>query len=268
MPQFNQGGASTLNRGILSSIAGGNNAFTNAADVQVNALENAIPLFQPFLDSGLFGLNNLQQGATPRGLDQILSQIMGTDTFGSLVDERTRSVEGLLSSGGLSRSGAAIEQGAAIPTDIALALQGILSGNNQALANFGFGGASEIGSLTTQVGQAIASGILGQEQSRATSKAASQTNTSNLIGAGIGALFSDPALKQNVRKIKKIGPLDLIQWDWIPQAKGTIVENMPTIGFMSTQIKEFYPQFVGEFAGFDTVDYKKLINELETVSCL
>lgn len=244
--------------------------FTQAANVQVDALNNAIPLFDPYRQAGLQGLQGYQQGSTAQGLDEILQQIMGGDLFGSLVDERTRSVEGMLGSGGLSRSGAAIEEGAKIPTDIAMMLEGILSGRQGALADSGYVATSEIGGLTSQVGEAIASGILGREAQNSANKANKQTNQSNLLGSiagGLGMAFSDPRLKTNVTGNGKIGPLTLVEWDWIPETKGTIVENMPTIGFMSTEIKEHYPEYVSEFGGYDIIDYPGLLGRLEE-TCL
>ncbi len=83
------------------------------------------------------------------------------------------------------------------------------------------------------------------------------------IGAGIGSLFSDPRLKTNVKSSGKIGPLDLITWDWIEEAKATIVGNYRTFGFMSTQIKEFFPEFVSEYGGYDVVNYSGLMEVLE-----
>jgi len=132
----------------------------------------------PWIQAGQGALPFLQQSATPQGLDEILSQIMGTGMFGDLLDERTRSVEGLLGAGGLTRSGAAIEEGARLPTDLALTISQILTGNAGALstsgqnaavgagtagANFGANTANLLG----QQGNAVASGIFGQQQAGA-----------------------------------------------------------------------------------------------------
>ena len=248
--------------GGLSGILGASNPFTEAANVQVEALQDAIPFFQPFLDVGTQGLESFAQGSTPQGLSDMIDQIINGGLFEDLVDERQDAVTSQLAAGGLTRSGAAIEEAARIPTDVALALENILSGRQAGLADIGFSGASNIGSLTTRVGEAIASGILGNEARRASDRATSKTNKSNIIGSVLGGLFSDPRLKENIRKVDKIGPLDLVQWDWSKEAK-PIVKDMPTHGFLSTQVKEHYPEFVHQYGGFDVIDYPNLIEHLK-----
>lgn len=242
------------------------NPITQAANVQVDALQNAMPFFQPFLDAGNFGLDLFQQGSSAGGLEQILNEIMGGQSFQGLRDERQRGVQGQLSAGGLTRSGTGIEAAANIPTDLAFNISNLLSGRQESLAGFGFGGASNIADLTTRVGEAIASGILGNEERRSSRRSESRTNTSNLIGSVLGGAFSDPALKQNIEKIGEIGPLDLVQWDWIPEVEGTIVAGMRTMGFLSTQVREHYPEFVSEFGGYDLINFHGLIERLQCPS--
>ena len=71
----------------------------------------------PFVQAGQGQLPFLEQGASVEGFDQILGDIMNTDIFGELVEDRTRSVEGMLAAGGDMRSGKAIKEGARIPPD-------------------------------------------------------------------------------------------------------------------------------------------------------
>lgn len=258
---------STLRRGPESSWRPGDgkskkiDPLIHAANVQQDALEDAIPFFQPFMDAGLLGLEQFTDTTTPEGLDALLARIMGGDAFGSLLDERTQSVEGQLAAGGLTRSGTAIEEAAAIPTNLAMELEGILSGRSGALADTGFAASSNIADLTTRIGEAIASGILGVESRDNTRKANRDTNRTNLIGAAIGGMFSDPALKENITKINTIGPLGLYTWDWIDDAP-EIVQRQQTTGFLTTEVKEHFPQFVKEFGGFETVEYEGLLKHL------
>ena len=130
---------------------------------------------QPFLDAGVGALPLVQEGLTAEGLDARLARLMNTNTFGSLVDERTRSVEGQLAAGGLTRSGTALQSIAAIPTDLALALEDMLtgratnlagSGQNAALGlgSLGAGSANSISSLLSSSGRARGSGILSDSQ--------------------------------------------------------------------------------------------------------
>lgn len=245
------------------------NPILEAAQIQADALQGAIPLFDPFMQSGLQGLGDFTQASTPQGLSDVIDQIMNGSLFAGLVDERRNEVESMLASGGLMRSGAAMDEAAAIPTDVAFAIENLLAGRQGGLTEVGLTGTSNIADLTTRVAEAIASGILGVEAQKTARDAASDTNRASIIGAGLGALgsaFSDPRLKENVQAKGKIGPLTLVSWDWIAEAKGTVIENMPTIGFMSTDIKEHFPEVVGNYGGYDVIDYPRLIEKLNAVT--
>jgi hypothetical protein len=231
----------------------------------------------PFLQAGTSGLGQLQESSTLGGIDAMLAEIMGGGAFGSLVDERTRAVEGQLAAGGLTRSGAGIQAAAAVPTDLAFQLEQLLFGRNQDLVNMGQStavGQANLGSQTAQsiasqqnqAAQAQASGILGAQQAQT----AGAQNLLNL-GATLGSAallaptgtFSDPLLKENIREIGKVGPLTLVEWDWKEETKGTIIEHCPTMGFMSTDVQEHYPDMVDEFGGYQVVKYGELLDRLE-----
>lgn len=252
--------------------------------------------FQPFMEAGTGAISGLQRGfqapggTTAGGMEDVLSSIIGGGTFQSLVGERQRGVQGQLAAGGLTRSGTALTEAARIPTDLALDLENQLFGRQfgaeqvriSGLENLFQGGLSAtdqgaaasgnlmqniINAITGAAGaeaggitggaEAEASGILGAEQARA----AALQNAMNL-GGGVGAAlaFSDPRLKTNIRVIGKIGPLDLVEWDWIPELKDTIVNEFPTMGYLSTQVRELYPDLVEEFGGYDVINYPE-VNE-------
>jgi len=229
---------------------------------------------RPFLDVGTGAIEDLQEGSTMGGLDNILARIMGSDTFGTLRDERERSVTGLLGSGGLTRSGAGMEEIADVPTDLALQLEQLLNNRQGNLVNIGQNTAVGAGNLGTQsasgINQALGNmgntsmqGALGQQQAQA----AGTQNLMNLgmlglIGANVGG-FSDPELKENLEVVGKVGPLDLYEWDWRPEFNNTIVTQFPKIGFLSTDVKKHYPEYVGTFGGFDVIYYDQLIEELK-----
>lgn len=249
--------------------------------------------FAPFLEAGAGALPELQRGfqpqrgATQAGLEDILGEIMGGEGFGRLREERERSIQGALSAGGLMRSGRAVEEAAAIPTDLAFEIENMLFGRGergeisriQGLQNLvstglsaagsssGQGGsltsqiASQLGGIGAAQGQgltgaaeAMASGMFGSQQAQAQGK-------QNLISAA-SAFFSDPRLKQNIKKIGKIGPLNLVEWEWIDELGDSFVKTFPTMGYLSTQVKEFFPQHVGEFGGYDVIDYASVNEEL------
>lgn len=82
------------------------------------------------------------------------------------------------------------------------------------------------------------------------------------LASAFSSFFSDPRLKENIEKIGNINNLNLYQWDWIDSTKGTVIENLPTIGFLTTEVKEHYPEYVFEFSGFEAIRYDDLLNKL------
>lgn len=224
----------------------------------------------PFIEAGTGALPGVIEGTTAEGLDARLARIFDTDIFGSLVEERGRAVQGGLAAGGLTRSGEGLRQIANVPTDIGLALEALLTGRSTNLATsgqnaaLGLGGigantSQNIATLLTQQGQNTASGIIGDAQAGAAQQ-------QQLLGAAATAasiFFSDPALKENVEKISEIGDLDLVQWDWIDDAKGTMIEKCGTVGFMADDVRDIHPDCVSEFGGFLVIDYPNLLDRLE-----
>ena len=243
--------------------------------------------FDPFIQAGVGALPDLQrgfqapEGTTAGGLENVINEIMGGEAFGGLVEERQRGVQGQLAAGGLTRSGTAIKEAAAIPTDLAFNIENLLTGRQfgaeqqriSVLQNLVSGGqaatgaqagasgnmlanlmnaitgkASAAGGALTGAAEAQASGILGGAQQQ-------QQGVSNLLGLGSLFAFSDPRLKKNIKYIGKSGPLDLVEWEWKDELDGTIVSKFPTMGYLSTQVKEFYPEHVHEFGGYDVIDY-------------
>ena len=166
-----------------------------------------------------------------------MAQIFDTDIFGSLVDERTRAVQGQLSAGGLTRSGTAVEEIAGVPTDVGLGIEQTLFDRLSGLAGQGLGAVTDLGrfgaqqagniaELFGQQGQNLASGILTDAQAQAGA-------IGQLVSIASKAFFaSDPILKENVEPVSTIGDLQVYEWDWIEGAKGTFIEHCPTIGFV------------------------------------
>lgn len=180
-----------------------------------------------------------------------------------------------------------------------------LAGGGQSSAvtsgQFGANAAGSIANLRTGIGARQAEGFLFDEKAQAAG-VANMTNSvlsfGGLVGSGsvnsplageqqgfggsqgggggagdagqlIGIasmFFSDPRLKENIRKIGQIKGLGLFKWDWVQKAKETIIGTCGTTGFMSNEVKALYPQYVYEFAGFDVIDYPNLLNELKEAS--
>jgi hypothetical protein len=257
--------------------------------------------FDPFIQAGVGSIEELQRGfqaprgSTMAGMEEMIGEIMGGEAFGNLVGERQTALQGQLGTSGLRRSGSALKEAAAIPTDLAFNIENLLTGRQfgaeqqriSGLQNLFTGGlsaagtsgaiggdlmsnlmqmitgqaAAQGGALTGAAG-AQASGILGGAQA----EASGIQNLLNLGGTlGAAALFSDPRLKTNIKTIGKVGPLDLVEWEWREEFKDTIVDKFPTMGYLSTQVREHYPEHVHEFGGYDVIDYPS-VNE--RLACL
>lgn len=267
----------------VGAFFGGGDAGSEAAAAQAAAnaaaqaelrrqFEETQKNLAPFITAGQEALPLLTQGSTAAGLDARLAEIFNTDIFGSIVDERTRAVEGQLAAGGLTRSGAGLEAIAAVPTNVGLALEDLLTTRAGGLAGSGLNAAQGLGAigaqtsgglanLFSQTGSAQASGILTDQQARAQGG----QNIINLAATAASVFFSDPALKENVQPIGIIGDLTLCQWDWIEATKGTMIEHCGTMGFMADEVQEKYPQHVAEVCGFLCIDYPALLDELTEV---
>jgi len=269
--------------GIFGGGGGGDDSATRAAEIEAEANREAIAeqrrqfeitqgIVQPFVQAGVGALPEFQAGTTVGGLEQRLSDIFSTQTFGSLVGERQDIIQNQLAAGGLTRSGAGLQQIAEIPAtvgfDISNVLQSglgdLIGGGRQAalgLGDIGLRTSSAISDIQRDTGRALGQGILVDRQADV---AQEQFRTAALLSAlGIAAQFSDPRLKENVEVIGKIVDLNIHEWDWIEKAKGTIIEQCSNMGFLSTEVREKYPHHVYEFCGFDVIDIPNLLNELE-----
>ena len=129
------------------------------------------------------------------------------------------------------------------------------------LGQIGAGTSGGIASLLQASGQAGSAGILTDAQAGAAAK----QQALNTAATAAQIFFSDPNLKENIEEIGQVGPLKLMQWDWLEKTKGTMIDKCMTIGFMADEVKEIFPQFVHEFCGLMVVDYPNLLNELEAV---
>jgi hypothetical protein len=216
-----------------------------------------IDKLDPFAQAGAGQLDGLTEGATIGGLDARLAEIFNSDTFSALIGDRTRGVQGQLAAGGLTRSGAGMESIANVGSELGLQLEQLLTGRSQGLAGQGLQAAGGVADMLTQQGQNTASGIVTDAQS----KAAGLGGVAKLAS---GIFFSDERLKTNIVHIGDIGKLPLYEWDWIPQAEGTIIVDCPRVGFMAGEVQEIYPHLVGEAAGWKFVDYTAVLGELQS----
>lgn len=264
---------------------------------------------QPFFDRAGGALDTLSSFGSAESQAARLDQIFESDIYDQIRDERTRSAQGQLAAGGLTRSGTALQEVSDISSELGLGMEGILanrtfqgastiaSGALQGASALGGGlglsgagsaglgyspgaiapaGMGGLGALTgadqgsqqsagiTQgygnIGTGYANAILAQQGNEA---AHNQALWSAIAAGGSTAmLFSDARLKENIVKTGEIGPLSIYTWDWKPETDGTLIENAMTEGFLADEVKEIYPQHVHEIAGFDTIDYGGVGQEL------
>lgn len=222
--------------------------------------------FAPYTGMGTDALSGMSNAFTPQGLDERLSQIMGSQYFGDLVQERERAVKGMLGAGGLTRSGTALTEAAKIPTDLAMSI------DNQ-LFNRGLQGAELASPFAMGSGLNPAQGLEGMltiqdilyqlEAADKSAKADKKSSSSDLMGSVIGSILklSDPELKENARKIGEYGGLNVYEWDWTEESE--LEGKYPNVGFMADEVEAVYPQHVHKFGGFKAVDYSGVIGEID-----
>ena len=265
----------------LSGLFGGNDSGSSGAAMQgqynqqaIDEIKRQFELTQdniaPYLGAGATALTDVQQGSTAQGLDARLAEIFNSDTFGSLIGERQRAVQGQLSAGGLTRSGTATQEMANVPTDLGMMLEQLLTNRSTGIANTGANSAIGLGNIGanasgnianiySNTGQAAANGAVTDAQSEAQGNQ-NLLNTAATVGM---MFFSDPSLKENIEKIGMVNDLTLYQWDWKESTKGTMIDGCWNAGFMADEVKVLYPQHIGEFGGFMVINYPSLLKELE-----
>ena len=241
--------------------------------------EKAETNVQPFIEAGLGALGDVVGGSGLEGFGESLRQIFSGGALDPLIDERTDAVQKQLAAGGLTRSGTGVREIANIPTQLGFDIESLLFGRKKGLSDTGINAGLNLGNLGTQsasgianlfqdTGRARSQGIITDQQAKAggIEQAGSVISTALPI---IASFFSDPALKENVEEIAKFEVADpsknltLYQWDWIPEAKETIVSAFPTVGFMADEVEDKYPQHISSYGGFKTINYLDLLDELE-----
>ena len=232
----------------------------------------------PFIQAGQEALPGVQAGSTFEGFGDAITQILsGEGPLKGLIDDRTTAAQSQLAAGGLTRSGTAIRDIANIPAQLGLDIENLLFGRKSNLASGGASSALSLGSLGqgaaanqanlfSQTGSARSSGSLLDAES----EAAGVEQIGSIVATVLPLIFSDPALKTNIEEIGEIdlkeGSLKIYQWDWIPEAKDTIVPLCPTMGFMADEVQEAHPEFVTEYGGFRVINYLGLLSKLEAIN--
>ena len=92
---------------------------------------------------------------------------------------------------------------------------------------------------------------------------ANQQNSAmwNSLGslAGAGMMMSDERLKTDIKKLGKVGLLDVVEWTW----NGVLGMKGKGFGFLAQQVRELFPQFVREVQdGYLGIDYQGLMEAI------
>jgi len=232
-------------------------AGSRAATEANKMTQKGIDMLSPFFDAGKEQLGAMAKSSTIEGFGKRLKEIFEGGALNPLIDERQTALQGQLAAGGLTRSGTAMDAAAAVPQDIGLAIEQMLAGRTGGLVNQALGAGGSISNMFGSQGKNISSGIVTDAQAQA--QGASQVGK---LMAGI--FFSDERLKTNAVKIGELGALSYYEWDWIPEAAGTIIEQSPRVGFMAGDIQALYPDLVGQEHGLKVVNYTAVLAQLQS----
>lgn len=263
-------------------------------DEQRRQFDETRDMLMPFINSGSGMLGSLESGATLGGFASNLDAIMNSAELDPLRAKRMEAINSQFGKAGMLNSSARAGAVAGDMTDFSLAIENLLSGRQQNLANtgltagtslggFGANAAGNISNLHQAAGQAQASGILGAQQARAGmfdqifGLGAGAAGGALMGGAGmmgglgagggaaLGLLFSDSRLKTNIEATGTVGPLTIYTWDWIPEVAALGVEIPMTTGFLAEEVEQIFPEHVHPIGRFKAVDYESVLKKLDEV---
>lgn len=182
------GAAAGIGSALLTDTGAGGRAAEAQAAESRRSEKQARKTLSPFIEAGQGALGGLQEGSTVGGLDARLGRIFDSDIFGELLGERTRSVQGQLAAGGLTRSGTGLQAAANIPGDLGLQIEQLLTSRLGGLAGQGLQAGGALSGIQLEGGQfrgqALSSGIV----TDAEAKTAQLQGILNSVGGAIGGL--------------------------------------------------------------------------------
>ena len=248
-------------KGVVKGLTGQTAADATAKGAKVSAvaqqagldyLKESERLPMQYRDesmAALAGLHGLEGGT--EGAYEMLQQ---TPMYQAVMSGQGAAEESIL------RNANAIGQGRGgdVRTSLAENTQNL---RNQALMQSmqglqGFAGQpSNAGTIAQQmgnIGMTQAQGVTGAAQ-------AEQAGLGNLaqIGIGVGGLFSDVRLKDNVKEAGEINGHKWYSWDWNNKAADLGLSGSSE-GVMAHEVAEYMPDAVGTKGDYLTVDYSML----------
>lgn len=281
-------------------------AISRAQAAEQQALESGIAeqrrqfdetrdMLMPYVNAGTGVLGSLTDSSGLAGFGQNITDILNDPSLQPLRQQRADAISTALGASGMLNSGTRANAIGNDLTDFATSIESLLNQRQSGLANMGVGAAgglagfgqntaSNISNLMGQIGQSQASGVLSQQQAKASginqllglggsALGGALLGGSGMLGslgagsgAALGLLFSDSRLKENIKKTGNVGPLNVYHWDWRPEVEVALgVRPQMDKGFLAEEVEAVFPQFVHPVGPFKAIDYQGLLNHLEEV---
>ena len=204
--------------GFLRDLTGRTavDAAGQAGDVQAQGAIEASQLLDPFQQIGQQGLDQANFLTDPNAQFDFLQN---NPLFQMSLDNANQNTLGLAASRGRLSSGDTLQQ---LSNNTLLAAQPLIGQQKQSigdLLNFGLSTAGSQGNLRTGQAAAQAGGIVGAANARG-DRAQNVLDlgmgaaSNPLIQSGIKALFSDPKLKENIKKTGDKNGFNTFSWTW------------------------------------------------------
>lgn len=226
-------------------------AAREAGDVQANYGREASALLDPFKGIGEQGLEQASFLTDPQAqFDYLRSNPLFRLGLQNANDQTMQSAaaRGRLSSGDTLQqlSNNALLVGAPLIQQ--------QKGSIGDLLNYGLNTAGAQGNLLTGQGAALAGGLIGQANARG-------QGSQNVLDLGMRAgtaLFSDPKLKENIKKVGNQNGFNIYEWTWNKAANafGLVGDS---IGVMADEVLDKMPDaVVRDKSGYLKVNYAKI----------
>jgi hypothetical protein len=246
-------------------------AAGKAGDVQVQGAVEASAFFDPFEGLGQQGADQANFLTDPNLQFEFLQN---NPRFKMALDNANQSTLGLAASRGRISAGDTLQQ---LSNNTLLSAQPLISGQKQSigdLLNFGFNTAGNQANLRTGQAAAQAGGIVGAANARGQRaqnlfdiaapgvKGFADTlggggGTAAALQAGATALFSDPKLKENIKKTGNKNGFNTFSWTW-NNAANAIGLYGASSGVMADEVKQKIPEAITTERGYMKVNYNMI----------
>lgn len=273
--------------GFVRRITGkdASNAAIKASEIQADSGQEAIKeiqrataegqgFLQPFQQLGQQGLDQSQFLTDPNAQFDFLQNNplfqMGLDNANT-VTQQSAAARGRLSSGDTLQqlNNNALLTAAPLIAGQKNSIQNMINQGLQTAqgqANVAIGQGTNVANTTTDIGAALAAGQVGAANARSQGAQNMLSLGGQLAGSnvgqsvikGIGSLFSDPSLKENVKLIGAKNGFNIYTWDWNELANNELGLNGSSEGVMADQVKEAMPEAVQYVDGFMHVNYSMI----------